>query len=129
MLDIVITLKDGNTKKVDFTDIKKMADDISKVIFMYECNSYVVDVEHKTFLINGGRYLTFDWLKKVDTVHLQCFRRNRKEFNINGSEIAGNNIVSVSYLLGFYGIIKAEKKEVYLHISEDGKAWHWLNKR
>ena len=129
MLDILITLKDGTTQKVDFTDIKKMAENISKVIFMYECNSYVVDVDKKTFLINGGRYLTFDWLSKVDTVHLQCFRRNRKELQINGSDITDNNKVSVSYLLGFYGIIKSEKKEVYLHVSEDGKEWHWLNKR
>jgi hypothetical protein len=123
MLEI-FAVKGQTTEKIEFTDIKKQAESISKLVFLWDFSSVVVDPKKRTFIINGGREFI---LQEAEGLNFACFRRNRQSFGLNGEQKSEAEVSS--YLIGFHGIIKSEKKEVYLQISADGKNWHWIDKR
>lgn len=123
MLEI-IAFTDTGMEKIEFTDIKKKAESISKLVFLWDYNSYVVDIRRHSFIINGGR--EFD-LQGTEGLEFICLRRKQQEIGLNGKAKTEPEVTA--YLLGFHGIMESEKKEIYLKITADGRQWYWLDKR
>jgi hypothetical protein len=126
MLEILAAFENDELQKIEFTDIKKHGSSISKIIFLWDHNSYIADVKNRLYVINGGRYIAVPWFKDAIDFHLDCYKRHRKILSMNGK---GKDIEVITYLIGFRGIINSEQHEIFLYVSGDGKLWKWLDKR
>ena len=126
-LSIVITLKDSETpKRIGFFDIFKCKDDIKTLIYLYDFNSYLVNIEEGFFCVNGGRRIKPCNCDKYENKKLVYAKRNSKEVNINSGDESN---INVNYLIGLQGDFEGENKTVLLQISEDGSSWVWRDKR
>lgn len=118
---IICTPDSPEPHKVEFSELFVQRDDITKMILLWDSNSYLVDTISKSFIINGGRRLCVadHFPGRANVLYA---RRNRQEISMNSNE---KGMASTSYLLG----LKANGKELILHISPDGKAFSMIDHR
>ena len=119
---IVTTREDSNQPRVvQFLDLYALRDDITSMMYLWDTNCYYVNVGSRTFIINGGRKLSFGSLGPCRILYR---RRNRRTFAIDGKD--GGPEKTTLWLLGLEE--RAGEKKIILIISEDGMAWQWANK-
>ena len=125
MLEILI-FKDNDKKpiSISFEEIKTYKQQIKKIIFLYDYNSYLIDIEKRVFIINGGRFIRHNWFNFVKEIEFIGYRRHNQKISLNGN----NNNEEISYLIGFKDK-RNDNNEFYLHIFEEGKSWKWVANR
>lgn len=116
--EIIVTTKDdpGCPKNVDFPDLHPMIGEITSMMFLWDENSYYVNVENNMFIVNGGRRLRVERLGKCRAL---CRKRNQAELSLTGEEKSRK----VFWLIGLQDI---DTESVFLvKISEDGREYSW----
>ena len=118
-LEIIVTTRSqqGKAKRVSFSEIYPIKDDIETIMFLWNSNSYYVSVKDKTFIVNGGRRLHINDIGKCK---LLSRKRNQLTLSTTGDEGKEQKIF---WLVG----VESEDKVCYLKISEDGKVYEWCN--
>ncbi len=125
---IVTTTDQMSPIKAKFIDLFEMKPRILSMMLLWVHNSYYVNVAERTMIINGGHKFRPLAMEEFDPIHILYARRNQAVYTTNGVQDGGSD-KSISYLLGFEGILNKESRELFLHISEDGSLWAWKHKR
>jgi hypothetical protein len=126
-LSIIVTLRDSDIpKRIEFYDIFKCKDSIKSLIYLYDFNSYLVNIDEGFFCINGGRRIKPCNCDSYEDRQLIYAKRNAKDINVNSGE---ESELRINYLLGVKGRFENEYKTVLLQISEDGSSWIWRDKK
>lgn len=119
---IITTQEDSNQPRVvEFLDLYDLRNDITTMMYLWNANSYFVDVVNRTFIINGGRKLKFG---DMGPCRILYRRRNQQRYATNDLSKASEKVVL--WLLGLEEI--GTKRRLLLIVSEDGVAWRWANK-
>jgi hypothetical protein len=119
---IVVLTGDTVPRKIGFYDIFKYKQYIKTIIFLYDFNSYLINVEEGYFCINGGRRIKPNGCDEYEDRQLKYAKRNTKEVDLTDGHEA---TVRTNYILGLTGILGNEIKNVLIQISEDGLSWNW----
>jgi len=119
---IVATTDDQVPRVAPFRDLYALKPTVVHMTLLWDHNSYHVHVKERYFIINGGRKIAVhDPID--DPVTVLYARRNRRCVGVNSGDVG--SIPEVSYLLG----IENTSKQLFLHITGDGKFWTWKNHR
>ena len=89
-------------------------------MFLWNTNSYFVDVKRSAFMINGGRRLEFP---RITDPRLVYRKRTAQTVSVTGS--AEGSRREVSWILGIQDGDEGEM--ILLIISETGAVWRWAN--
>ncbi len=125
---IVTTTDHMSPIKAKFIDLFEMKPRILSMMLLWVHNSYYVNVAERTMIINGGHKFRPLAMEDFDPIHILYARRNQATYKTGGQQSEGPQR-SLSYLLGFEGILNGESRELFLHISEDGSLWAWKHKK
>lgn len=122
--EIIVTTFSEPTKQqvVDFSRLFEMREDIASMMYLWNTNCYYVNVQDRTFMINGGRKIQFSDLRKCRVLYR---RRNSVSYSLN-PQGNGKPERRTSWILGVEE--KGTKRMVMLIIGEDGSTWQWANK-
>jgi len=101
---------------VMFSGLHAIIDQVSTMIFLWNTNSYVVNCESRTLIINGGRAIHADELQDCTVLYR---KRNRLDVSISGEE----SRFKTTWLLGLQD--SEMGASVFIKISEDGDSWEW----
>jgi hypothetical protein len=113
-LEIIVSLSNGEIRTVEFEELYALKAHITCALFLWDYNSYAVDVKKRTLTINGGRRLP------VTGMENPCFvyrKRTAETMSINGH----GSTRTINWLLGL------ECQDTHtmslLCVSEDGTHW------
>jgi hypothetical protein len=129
-LSIFIKLKGDsnlNPNPIEFYDIFKHRHEVDTIIFLFDFNSYLVNIEEGYFCINGGRKVQMSNCNNFENRTLVYAKKHSKEVDI-GSEEEVRPIL-INYLIGIGGELNGEPEIVAIQFTEDGTVWSWRNKR
>lgn len=114
---IITTIEDPETrKKVQFSDLYSIRKSIATAVFLWNTNSYYVDVLQQIFIINGGRRIKYSEFKNPVFMYR---KRNRVQYKTG--ETLNEEDRSVLWIMGIAG--ESKDDTLFLEISEDGKEW------
>lgn len=116
---IVSTIHSDMPKPVKFEELYGIKDDVISIIFLWNHNSYFVNVKERTFIINGGRKMNFPATGKTKLLYR---KRTAETVAITGAAEGSNRVIT--WLVGFEDEVE---NKLFLQISEDGKHWTWAN--
>jgi len=121
---IITTRKNPIARKVDFSELYTIKDDITTMMYLWNTNSYYVDVLCQIFIINGGRKMQFNLSNPCRVLYRKRNQITYKMDSLEGS--TGDH----NWLLGIEEIpLLNDKntKKVLLIIESDGRFWQWAN--
>lgn len=122
---IICTIDQPNPSVVPFSELYGQKEKITQMVFLWDYNSYLVNLPEKYFIVNGGRKLFFGDNIEGE-IRILYARRNRMSVSVNQDVVEQeSNSQTTSYLLG----VESSDKQLLLIISEDGGAWAWKNKK
>jgi len=116
-MEILVTTRDRESKSVPFSDLYSMRERIVSLMFLWNNNSYFIDSETSTFIVNGGRRTRFNEMLDCSIVYR---RRTRREISMFGEK-------PLDVITWILGIESATGSKVLLQVSEDGREWSWEN--
>lgn len=121
---IIRNKKEPTPRPVRFEELSSLVDGLQSITLLWNCNSYLVNVDRRCFIINGGRRIGVNPIFK-DCRDLKLFYRRRTQMDLTvGSDNGGDNR-RVSYLLGFSGVVNGEEKFMFIQVTDDGSQWVW----
>lgn len=129
---IITTSEKPESHLVDFGEVFKQRDHIRTITLLWNTNSYLVNVEKRFFLINGGRRMQVNDLVQSSKVLPFLIRRGQNKLTVNMSDPNDKGKIhgqSRTHLLGLEAEVRGVRKEIMIHISASGKEWVWKDKR
>lgn len=130
MPDIIVTTElNPEPFQVLFSDLYALKNKIKSLLFLWDYNSYYVNVEQGYFIINGGRRIQPTITLTMTDKIIEYAKRNRVDVTLDNNENINSGEVQSSYLLGIIGKDGTENKSILIHISPDGSLWGWKDKR
>ena len=125
--EIIITTSKfpDEPRGVDFGELYDLhrSEDIITMMLLWNHNSYYVNSQERTFIVNGGRKMVLEQLGECKFLY-----RRRTQFEVgmnNLKDVSGPKDKRVNWLIGFEEIGTAVM--VLLQISEDGLHWMWAD--
>jgi len=129
---IITTSEKPESHLVDFGEVFKQRDHIKTITLLWNTNSYLVNVEKRFFLINGGRRMQVNNLVQSSKVLPFLIRRHQAKIGVGFADGDGGGEVSehtLTHLLGLEAEVLGVRKEIMIHISTDGREWVWKDRR
>ena len=124
-MEIVVSMRDEPTKfsVVPFEGLAASIPNIRTMTFLWDSNSYHVNAEDRTFIINGGRKLKPEGIDGWDGAQVIYRRRSRVSIDVNSSE--KKDAVMVTWLVGLEGVKDGERCVRLVHVGPGGRQWRW----
>ena len=119
-LEIIITTGEEPTpQKVGFEALYPVKDDITSIVFLWNTNSYFIDIENNMFMLNGGRRISFPDMGRC---HLLYRKRNAVNFAVGSLQATSKKTVT-----WIVGLENEDEKKIVLMLRDNGKTWQWAN--
>lgn len=115
---IVTTTEKATPQVVEFEQLYPIKDKITSIIFLWNTNSYYVNIEDNTFMINGGRKLVFATFGEA---HVLYRKRSAVSFAVGSPETSEKTITWI------IGLENEEGEKLFLKLQDNGKTWQWAN--
>lgn len=115
-LEIIVSVKGSTPQKVPFENLFDLKDEITSIVLLWDTNSYFLNIENGTFIINGGRRLM---IPDMEGAKLLYRKRNGVTYALTGM---GKKAHKVNWIIG---LEKSPERRVFLNISGDGKTFEW----
>jgi len=123
------TKYDGTIAEIPFKELLHTCDKLKQLALIWDCNSYLINIEDRYFVVNGGRRLAI----RDDLRDIKLIYRRRKRAVLKMNEIGRtpdqDRKPETFYLLGISGKNGSDiPQHILLQISECGQFFIWQDK-